>query len=246
MPNITSTANEHIKGLARLHEKKGRDEQGLFLVEGEHLIEEAWKAEVLEEVLIAEGYRLPFSFAPVIQVSAAVLKKLSTSVSAASCIGVCRMRETGIDRLARLVLLDDIQDPGNLGTLIRTAVSFCYDGVILSAGCCDIYNDKAVRSTQGALFHIPVVRMDLLQAAADLKARGVRVYATALEASIPLEQVAPQKKMAFIFGNEGQGVHTQLQMAADACLRIEMSGFESLNVAVAGGIVLYRFRQTPQ
>jgi len=143
----------------------------------------------------------------------------------------------------RLVALDGVQDPGNLGTIIRTAVSFGFDEVILSPDCADLYNEKTVRATQGALFHIPCARGDLGEAIAGLKQQGFAVHATALDSSVPLQQLEETEKMAFVFGNEGQGVTEKIQKESDSRVRIEMEGFESLNVAVAAGIVMYRFRR---
>ena len=126
--------------------------------------------------------------------------------------------------------------------MIRTAVSFSFDGICCSEETCDFYNEKTIRSTQGALFHIPLIRTDLNELVPELQKQGVKVIATALDASIPFSSLEKSEQMAFILGNEGQGVSKNLQQTADERIRIEMHGFESLNVAVAGGIVMYRFR----
>ena len=136
-------------------------------------------------------------------------------------------------------MLDGIQDPGNLGTLIRTAVSFGYDLIICSEQTVDLYNDKVIRSTQGSLFHIPVVRTDLASCVRELQKQGITVIATTLEKAVPLQQMEHPERFAVILGNEGSGVTRQLQDIADIRVRIEMDGFESLNVAVAGGIMMY-------
>ena len=240
MERIESLTNRNVIRWNRLHEKKGRDEAGRFLVEGDHLITEAMKAGVVETIITDDD--ADFRFPHTVSVSAAVMKKLSRNVSAVHHMAVCRINEQTIENNHRLLLLDGIQDPGNLGTLIRTAVSFSFDGIYLSPDCCDVYNEKTIRSTQGALFTIPFVRTDLEDAVSRLQDAGVTVYATALDASIPFGEVQEGSQMAFILGNEGQGVHPRLQKLADQRIRIEMQGFESLNVAVAGGIVMYRFR----
>lgn len=240
MEHIESLTNRNVIRWNKLHEKKGRDEAGRFLVEGDHLIAEALKAGVVETIITDDAAYA--SFPHTVSVSSAVMKKLSRNVSTVHHMAVCRMLEHPVTGHHRLLLLDGIQDPGNLGTLIRTAVSFSFDGIFLSLDCCDVYNEKTIRSTQGALFQIPLVRMDLENLVPSLKQEGVVVYATALDASIPLSQIMPNGKMALILGNEGQGVHPSLQQLADQRIRIEMEGFESLNVAVAGGIVMYRFR----
>ncbi|MGP1376925.1 MAG: TrmH family RNA methyltransferase [Bulleidia sp.] len=238
---IASRKNPRIVNWSKLHEKKERNVQKRFLIEGEHLIQEALKYERVETILTTEE-TAPFSFADMIRVHPSVMKKLSRNVSPVRYMAVCRMKEETVQKTDRLLLLDDIQDPGNIGTLIRTAVSFSFAGIYLSAGCCDIYNEKVIRSTQGALFAIPLVFGDLHDVIDDLHRQGVCVYAGALDAALPLSSVRPTEKAAILLGNEGQGVHSALQSCSDVCVRIEMHGFESLNVAVAGGIMMYRFR----
>lgn len=240
MENIVSLQNAKIKKWTALHKKKDRDLTGLFLVEGEHLIGEALAAGCVEDIITDTD--CPYDFASVYQVTPAIMAKLSENVSEVHLIAVCHKLDQAPDHLNRVILLDGVQDPGNLGTLVRTAVSFSYDAVYCSEDTCDLYNDKAVRSTQGALFHIPVIRGNLMDVMTQLKKEGFTVIATSLEESHKMDEIPETNKMAFIFGNEGQGVHHDLQAAADDRLRIDMHGFESLNVAVAGGIVMYAYR----
>ncbi|MBE6122293.1 MAG: RNA methyltransferase [Erysipelotrichaceae bacterium] len=241
METINSLQNGRIKKWTLLHTKKGRDEQHRFLVEGEHLLEEALKAGTVEYIVTDEDR--PETDVPVIRVTEGIMKKLSENVSAVHVIGVCRMQEMSVLKEERLLLLDGVQDPGNAGTLIRTAVSFGFDAVYMSKDSCDLYNEKTIRSTQGAFFHIPVIRTDLKDLIRQLQKSGVTVIATALDASENMENIPPSEKIAFVLGNEGQGVSKMIQEASDLRLRIEMNGFESLNVAVAGGIVMYRYRK---
>lgn len=240
MKEITSLQNKKIKEWTSLHHKKERDRTGLFLVEGEHLIQEALKADAVEYIVTDE--KCPFTFPQIIFTTPQIMKKLSDNVSPVHLIAVCHKKEQIPQRMNRVILLDGVQDPGNLGTLIRTAKSFSFDCVYLSEDTCDIYNDKAIRSTQGALFHIPVIRGNLSDIMSELKKEGFLITATSLEQSKTFDEIPAQEKMAFIFGNEGQGVTKQIQNLADERLRIEMHGFESLNVAVAGGIVMYHYR----
>ncbi len=240
METITSLQNARIKKWALLHKKKYRDETGLFLVEGEHLISEALAAGCAEAILFDE--ECPFAHEHLFRVTPAIMQKLSANVSDVHLIAVCRQFSHAIESPKRLALLDGVQDPGNLGTIIRTAVSFSFDGVILSKDCADLYNEKTIRSTQGALFHIPVQREDLKEIIPALQKEGMQVCATALDSSVPLQSLEICEKMAFVFGNEGQGVTPEVQKLSDWRVRIEMDGFESLNVAVAAGIVMYRFR----
>ena len=187
MENIASVQNERVRRWALLHKKKYRDLTGLFLIEGEHLIEEALKADCVEYILFDET--CPFSFENTIKVTPPIMHKLSANVSDVHLIAVCRQLNQKFSYGKRIVILDGVQDPGNLGTIIRTAVSFGYDGIICSNTCADLYNEKTVRSTQGALFHTPVVREDLKEAIQTLKKEGFTVYASALDASIPLKDI---------------------------------------------------------
>lgn len=241
MEQITSLQNSRVKKWCALHKKKERDNTGLFLIEGEHLAQEAMAAGCIQEVITDEERKLPFP--KVFYVTPAIMKKISENVSEVHLIAVCRKPDLLPAKLNRVILLDGVQDPGNLGTLIRTAISFSFDAVYCSEDTCDLYNDKAVRSTQGALFHIPVIRCNLNDLVKNLQKDGFKVIATSLEKSHTIDEIPTEEKMAFIFGNEGQGVHKNLQACADDRLRIDMHGFESLNVAVAGGIVMYSYRQ---
>ena len=241
MEMITSLQNSRVKKWTSLHTAKGRSQNGLFLVEGEHLTEEALKAGAVETIITDET--CPFDFDDVIQVTPQIMKKLSQNVSAVHLIAVCRMLKPEVKQMERLVLLDGVQDPGNLGTIIRTAVSFGFDAVYCSNDTCDLYNDKAVRSSQGALFHIPVIRCSINDLLRQLKQEGVTVIATALEGAQPMGRVTPPARAAFVFGNEGQGVSQAVLENADIKMKIEMDGFESLNVAVAAGIVMYQYRR---
>lgn len=241
MEKIESKDNARVKGWMKLHEKKGREEAGLFLVEGEHLIAEALAAGAVETILTDTAS--PFAFEPQILVSEPIMRKLSASVSGTHLIAVCRFLKMLPEQKQRVLLLDGVQDPGNIGTLVRTAVSFSFDAVYCSQASADLYNEKVIRSTQGALFHIPVIRTDLGKAVQQLHQEGFQVIATALQGALPMTEIPSAPRMAFILGNEGSGVSSELQRQSDLCMKIEMNGFESLNVAVAGGIVMYRYRQ---
>ncbi|MBQ9328366.1 MAG: RNA methyltransferase [Solobacterium sp.] len=241
MKQIDSLSNQYIKDWTRLHQKKERDRTGRFLAEGEHLVQEALKAGIVE-VLITdrpEGY----GFFEEILVPKKILDKLSQNVSGAHVIAVCRIKEPQASKTDRILILDGVQDPGNLGTLIRTAVSFGYDRIVCSKETCDLYNDKVIRSTQGALFQIPIERRELSSYVEQLKQEGITMIATSLYNAVPLQEVEKPERFAIILGNEGNGVRDQLIQLADVSVRIEMNGFESLNVAVAGGIMMYEMEK---
>lgn len=241
---INSPTNERIKNWAKLQQKKYRDQSGQFLIEGEHLIGEALQAGVVEHLLMEAGRINPFaSQCEAIVCSEIVMRKLSTNVSGAWLIAVCSQKSVPAQSGLRTVVLDGVQDPGNVGTIIRTAVAFGFDQVLLSPDCADVYNEKCVRSTQGALFHIAIQRTELLEALGALKEAGVMVIGTALHKAQPLAQLPVVEKVAIVLGNEGQGVRPETLEICDQRALIEMFSFESLNVAVAAGICLYRYRR---
>ena len=241
MERIDSSSNQRIKNWAKLLQKKERDRTGLFLAEGNHLIEEALKAGIVEVIL--SDHAEDYSFEPRIQVPSHITAKLSGSTSGAHSVAVCRQFSAKPEHWNRILILDGVQDPGNLGTLIRTAVSFGFDAVFCSENTCDFYNEKVIRSTQGALFQIPILREDLAVLVESLQKQGITVIATTLEKAIPLSEMEKPQQAAVILGNEGNGVRHELQEKADLRVRIEMNGFESLNVAVAGGIIMYSLRE---
>ena len=214
----------------------------LFLVEGEHLVVEAQKAGVIVDVLICEGISFEID-APVTYLTRSLFDNLAQTVTSAGILAVCRMKGGEIASNNRLLLVDGIQDPGNLGTLIRSALAFGFDGLIMSEDTVDVYNAKVVRATQGALFKLSMKRANLVDYVADLKKSGVAVYAATLNDDAKmLSDVMPAGAMAFIVGNEGAGVRDALISRCDGSVVIEMaSDVESLNVGVAGSILMYHF-----
>lgn len=242
MEIITSLQNSKVKQWVRYQLKKHRDEDGLFLAEGEHLVKEAQMAGILREVMISR----PVDFdllVPKTEVTPEICKKISATQSGVPVIGLCEFPKERRAGYERWLLCDDIQDPGNLGTIIRTALSFGFDAVALSQGCADVYNDKTLRSSQGAVFHLPVIRTDLNDVIMELKDNQVKVLASALEDAEPLSSIGLVDRVAIILGNEGQGVSQRMLHLADGKVNIEMSSFESLNVAVAAGIFCYHWRK---
>ena len=241
---INSLSNAKVKQWAKYKEKKYREQDKQFLIEGEHLIEEAHQAGLISCILCLQGRISIYNQYETYEVTPEILKKLSDSVSGAWIMALCHYPQHTLDALGkRVILLDDVQDPGNAGTIIRTALSFGFDSVVLSNNSVDIYNEKVIRSTQGAIFHIPVLRNDLSNVIDDLRKQHIAVYATALHNALPLSQVESIQNVALIFGNEGRGVHEDILAITDKNLYIEMETFESLNVAVAAGICMYYFKK---
>lgn len=238
---ITSLTNQKVKQWVKYKERKYREKEQYFLIEGEHLIQEANKAGLIDCLIVEQGIKPLLSGYSTYEVTQDILKKLSEQVSGCTHMAVCHYPSIEDIQGDKFILLDDVQDPGNVGTIIRTAYSFGYDAVYVSPKCADVYNEKVIRSTQGAVFHLPVIRMDMLTCIQNLKENNVNILATSLRDASPLSSVQKQKKCALIFGNEGAGVSEEILNIADKKVFIEMNTFESLNVAVAAGICMYYF-----
>lgn len=234
---IESVNNERVKKWAKLKNRKYQNEYGLFLVEGEHLVEEAQKCGNLDEVIILDGYEYDYENSVV--VSESVMKKITSLTSAPSIIGVVRtLNSRDMDGL--VVILDGIQDPGNMGTIIRSAVAFGIDSIVLGRGCVSIYNPKVVRSTEGQMFHINIIEGDVLDTIYELHRRGYEVYSTKVDGGTVLKDAQFSSKCAIVLGSEGQGVSPQVQESCDEFIYIPMVfECESLNVGVAGSIIMY-------
>lgn len=238
---ITSKQNARVKQWQRYAQRKYRDQDHMFLVEGMHLVEEAHQAGIISCIITKQGFEHPYMMYEHYEVSEDIMHKISASVSGSDIIAQVHYPKPPQSLGKRVVLLDDVQDPGNAGTIIRSALSFGFDAVIFSQHSVDLYNEKLIRSTQGALFHIPVIKADLKDMIAKLKAEGFMIYATDLKASKALSGVQPHERSALIFGNEGNGVSKEVLSMSDQNIIIEMHTFESLNVAVAAGICMYHF-----
>ncbi len=235
---ITSINNQTIKELDKLKQKKYRDLEQKFLIEGEHLVEEAEKSGVLEKIILLENSEYPSKLEK-IYVSKNVMKKLSSLDAPPNIIGVCKMlskKELG----KKVLLLDDIQDPGNLGTIIRSSVAFNVDSIVMSLNTVDLYNPKVIRSTQGMIFKINLIKDDLGQVIEKLKSKNIPIYTTNVNGGENIKNINNTDSYGLIMGNEGNGVKDEISTLADRKIYIPMnSKVESLNVSVAASILLY-------
>lgn len=238
---LTSLENEKVKGLIKLQRKKYRDLTNTYIVEGEHLVEEVYKNNLVEEIFVVEGNSFSFDV-PCTYVSIEVMKKISTMDSPSNIVAVCKKNDSNEIIGNRILLLDEIQDPGNLGTIIRSSVAFNIDTIILSCDTVDLYNPKVLRATQGMFCHINIITMDIVKAINYLHDNNYIVYGTNVDNGYDVRSLSSEEKNKFclIMGNEGKGVHSNILDLCDKNLYINMnSQVESLNVAIACSILLY-------
>lgn len=232
---IESEHNDFYKEILAIKDGKKKKE-GLLLIEGMDLIEEAKKSNCLLYALTYDP-KYVVKGVPTTLVKQGLYRQLSSYKSLPTAMGVAKFSLT--ENLGdSVVYLDGVQDPGNVGTIIRTALSFHYSSVVLSPDCASIYNAKTVQSTKGALFRIPIAVMDLKE----LKEKGYNIYLTTLDGEDEAKLSKLESPFALVLGNEGTGVRKE-HLDYGKHLRIEMDGIDSLNVAIAGGIFLYRFKK---
>ncbi len=226
---IESLENSKIKFLLKLKLSKYRKSEQKFICEGAHLVQEARNAGLLIEAYSLEdkeGY---------IQVSVPVMKKLCNTDTVVSEIGLCKMKEN-IKITDKILILDGIQDPGNMGSLMRSACAFGFKTLFIGTGSVDIFNDKVIRSSQGAIFKLNYQFGDISEF---LNKITHKVYTTNVLEGIPLKEIKAEDKVAVILGNEGNGVSKELQALELDAIYIPMQNTESLNVAIAGSIIMY-------
>ena len=244
---ITSLENERIKNYIKLKSKKYRDLTNTFIVEGEHLVLEAYRAGLLEEIILEQSSVFPIDLPNErkVYVPQNILDKISDVENPPYVMGLCRKKEESDNLGSRILMLDGVQDPGNLGTILRSSKAFNVDTVVLSLDTVDLYNPKVIRATQGMLFHMNVVRRDLVDEINKLKSEEIPIYVTRVEygEDIRYLKAKDKRKFALVMGNEGKGVREEIKDLADKYIYIEMNDMvESLNVGVATSILLYELQ----
>lgn len=257
---ITATGNKRIKWLVSLSEKaKERKKEKVFLVEGSKMFEEA-DEKYIREVYVSENYIEKNGISDKLEkigyetVSDEVFKKISDTKSPQGILCVMKQYEYTMEELLEkenpvLVLLEDIQDPGNLGTILRTGEGAGIDGVIMTRDTVDIYNPKTIRATMGSIYRVPFLYADSMEAVIErLKDKGVAVYAAHLSGENYYDSFDFTKGSAFLIGNEGNGLKKETADLADSYLKIPMEGkVESLNAAIATSLLMYEtYRQRRQ
>lgn len=236
---ITSINNERVKYYKKLQEKKYRKEYNRFLVEGEHLVKEALECGIVDEVLLIDDIDIDCKK---VFLTKEIMKKISMLETPSNIMAVCHIIDKKLEG-NKILLLDNIQDPGNLGTIIRSAVAFSIDTIILSEDTVDCYNSKVIRGSQGMLFKINVIRENIHSIIDNLKEKGYTIYGTKVDGGTSLKDSSLNKdKFVIIMGNEGEGVSFDVLDKCDKYLYIKTNEkTESLNVGVAASIILYEF-----
>ncbi|WP_425380393.1 TrmH family RNA methyltransferase [Spiroplasma endosymbiont of Stenodema calcarata] len=250
---INSTQNDHVKLLTKLKEKKYRKELNLALIEGWNIIEEALQQKLLIEILTLESNSLKLKNVGDVLIticSEPILEKLSQSKNSQNIIGVIDLNKISENNFFKsdqhILLLENIQDPGNLGTLIRTALGFNFTNIILYNHTVDIFNDKVLRASQGAIFKAAIKEFNLEEIKA-LQANQYKMITTDLkEKNIFLQECQFNKADRYILalGNEGHGLSPALQKISNYNIQIKINPkLDSLNVAQAGTILMYEINR---
>lgn len=242
MEHITSLKNPKVAAWKALKDRKGRRESGCFLVEGRKMVEEALKSAFdVAAVLVQEGVSFPGGLTmPVYELSEHVLAAVCDTKTPQGIAAVVRMKEQSA--LGRhIVVLDGVQDPGNVGTIIRTADAAGLDGVLLSNQCADVFSPKVLRATMGSIFRMNLRTTDDLPGELmKLREKGYSILSSQLDGTPFYEREKVSEQFALVIGNEGNGVSEQVQQTATHRVRLPMrGGAESLNAAIAAAIMMY-------
>ena len=239
---ITSLENQKVKDVVKLKNKKYRDFTNTFVVETEHLVEEAKKAGIIKDLFLVKNEFVDNN--DTYFVTNEVMKKMSSMESPSNVLAVCYKSDSKDIVGDKILLLDGVQDPGNLGTIIRSSVAFGVTTIVLSLDTVDLYNPKVIRATEGMFCHINIITMDLEKAINMIKSKGIKVYGTNVVDGVDVSTIIDKNKYALIVGNEGNGVKQNIQDLCDLNLYIPMKeDVESLNVGVACSILLYELEK---
>jgi len=235
---ISGMNNNFIKETIKLKTKKYRDLTNTFLIEGEHLVKEAIKNNLINKLIVCEDYEYETDLEKVI-VTKEIMKKLSDNPSVPKIMAIVNKKECM--RIGnKVIILDRLQDPGNLGTIIRSAAAFGFNTLILSDDTVDLYNPKVIRSTQGMLFNINIKRCNIKEEIVSLKEKDYLILGTKVDGGTNVKDYTVNKKFALIIGNEGRGISNEILELCEDYLYIGMERkCESLNAGVAASILMY-------
>lgn len=241
---IESLQNKKVIEVANLKNKKNRDKSNLFLVEGERLVNEITDDFEIIEFFVSENYENKPINSTVVADN--VFKKMCDTVNPQGILAVVKQKKYTISDVLNITnpfftVLENISDPGNLGTLIRSADAFGANGIFLSKGCVDLYNPKTIRSTMGSIFHIPIIKdCDLTFLLEVFKEKNIKTYSAHLKTENFLYNMDFRKPTAILIGNEANGLTDEISKLSDKLVKIPLIGkAESFNASVAGSILMY-------
>ena len=240
--NISSKQNTKIKEIGKLiSDNSYRKERNEFVIEGFHLLEMALEDKLVKAIFSLEPIKNIDEKITNYIVSEDILKKISTQKNPQGVVAICSMRKEKEISHNNVLYLDEVSDPGNLGTLLRTALAFSFKDVILSKGSVSLYNEKTISSSQGAIFRLNIISGDE-QNLINLKEKGYKILATEIKGSVELKNIKKSYKQVLILGNEAHGVNEKILNLADERIRIDINEIESLNVAICGAIMMHYLR----
>lgn len=255
MLEIESKNNNSFKDIKKLKEKKHRVKNNKYIIEGLRFVDEALKSGVsIDSIIFTQNFKEKndefFSKisanVKLIQMNESLLKQLCSTENPQGVLAVVNMQNKELKDGELVILVDKVQDPGNMGTIIRTAHAAGASGIVVIKGTVDIYNDKTLRSTMGSIFYIPVVEDDSLEYIKSLKEDGYRLVVSSLQGKNNFFEEDLQGKVIIAVGNEGNGISDEVYEISDVKVKIPMPGnAESLNVAVATSVMIYeKIRQS--
>lgn len=254
MEQLTSIHNQHVKNWKKLQTKKYRRQTGTYLLDGWHLVQEASRAgnQIIELIGTADQLQehldLVQQAAASYEVTPEIMKHITETITPQGIAAVVTLPQTHqipADFTGGWLFLDRVQDPGNVGTMVRTADAAGFTGVVVGDRSADLFSPKVVRSMQGSQFHLQMFEGNLRKWIDDFRTRNAPVYGTQLNpAAKNFREVNPGQIFALIMGNEGQGMSSELLAMTSDNLYIPMPGAaESLNVAVSAGILMFQLNQ---
>lgn len=243
MKTISSRTNKYIKDLSALNSRRNITDKGVYLVEGRNLIIEALEVGVVDKLLITnEDMYSEYSDISKVLVTEEVINKLSNNKSNRGCIAVCKYEPLAVNLklVNKIVVLENINNPGNLGTIIRTALAFDYDAVVTLGESAFVYNDKVIKAAQGALFKMPIMQLKERNGLEDFKPLR---FVLSDEAKKFKDIKKPDGKFALVFGNEANGITKELlDNWKGEDVIIDINSVESLNLSIAAGIAMHKFK----
>lgn len=233
---ITSLNNQKVAYWAKLKMKKYRDVEHEFIVETDHLVKEALAKGIVKEIITTEERN--YGDVPTFEVTENIMERITSMTTPPKVMAVCAYLMPD-DIKGNVLMLDRIQDPGNLGTMIRSAIAFGFETIIISNDTVDMYNDKVIRSSEGMIFNINIIKGDIPEMIELLKKKGYMIIGTDVKRGKSIKTYK-NKKCAYLIGNEGKGLSLEIKELCDGFIYIPMEkSCESLNAAVAASIIMY-------